>query len=322
MNIAALKEKIKPFKLDEAYTASDAERDYFHYYGLDFSDHIDRVTHNFGFINSNDQRIACHHFKNAGSTRTCFVVHGYLDHCGLYAKIIDYLLHRGCDVIAFDLPGHGLSSGKTASIESFGDYVLVLRQCLEFFYKAIPSPWHVVAQSMGAAVVMDYLLSQQYDEDTGPFEKVLLLAPLVRPTGWKRMRIAHSLLKGWLPSVKRKFTENSHDKEFLEFVAQHDPLQHRRIPTRWVTAMLRWERRFQNLSWGNNEILVVQGDADATVDWSYNQSVIAQKFPKARFMPIKGARHHLACESDPYFERLLQVADLYFERRKVVRENV
>lgn len=319
MNIKALKSAIRPLNLEQPYTASNEEQEYFSYYGIDFGQRLDRVTHHFGKLQSNEYQIACHYFKNTGATRTCFIVHGYTDHVGLYGKLIDYLLHRGCDVVAFDLPGHGLSSGKPASIDSFGDYVLTLRQCLEFFYKKTPSPWHVIGQSMGAAVVMDYLLSQQYDESTGPFDKVLLLAPLVRPARWLGIKTLHWMLKGWIPSVKRSFSTNSHDQEFLNFIKTKDPLQTKRVPLKWVTAMLRWEKRFHDLSWGDNEILVVNGDADTTVDWKYNQTIIANKFPKSRFMPIKYAKHHLACESQPYFERVIQVADIYFDRRRKPR---
>lgn len=315
MDIDSLRHNLRPLDLSDGHESSDEERGYFDYYGINFSKLLDRVTHYFGYISYNDARIACHYFENAGAERTCFVVHGYLDHVGLYGKIIDYLLHRGCNVVAFDFPGHGLSSGKRASIESFGDYVLVLRCCLEFFYKKTPSPWHVVAQSMGGAIVMDYLLSQQYDESTGPFDKVLLLAPLVRPSKWMSIKILHRIIKGWVPSVKRRFSSNSHDQAFLKFLKTQDPLQQKRIPIKWVTSMLRWERRFKNLSWGENTVLVLQGDGDETVDWEHNRKRIIEKFPKAKLMLIKDARHHLVNESDKYFQRVIQAADIYFERR-------
>lgn len=315
MNVNELRKNLKPLDISGVYEPSDSERGYFDFYDINFSKDLDRVTHHFGYIKSNDYRVACHYFENAGAERTCFVVHGYLDHAGLFRKVVNYLLHRGCNVVIFDFPGHGLSTGKRASIDSFGDYVLVLRQCLEFFYKKVPSPWHVVAQSMGGAVVMDYLLSQQYDEDTGPFDKVLLLAPLVRPAGWRFIKAAHWLSRGWLPSVRRKFTVNSHDRDFLRFVRTQDPFTEKRVPTKWVSALVNWERRFHELSWGENGVLIVQGDDDSTIDWRYNQKKIAEKFPKARFMPIKGARHHLAHESEEYFERVTQAADIYFERR-------
>lgn len=320
MKIDQLKAATQPLDIESDRDHSALEREYFDYYDINFSAKLTQVNHYFGYLDCDKYRIACHYFKNAGATRTVFIVHGYTDHVGLYGKLINYFLHRGCCVVAMDLPGHGLSSGAAISIDSFGEYGIVLRHCLEYFYKKAPSPWHAVGQSMGGAIFMDYLLSQQLDEQTGPFDKVLLLAPLVRPTGWGMIKSLHWVLRGWVPSIKRKFSDESHDQAFNEFQRNKDPLQARRLPIKWVTAMIQWEKRFHDLSWGDNAILVLQGDADGTVDWKHNQSVIAQKFPKSRFMPIKGAKHHLARESDEYFQRVTQAADIYFERRRSPRD--
>jgi len=318
MDTDALKANARKLDIDLAPEVTSEESAYFRYYGIDFEDQLDRVTHYFGYIEHNELKIASHYFKNQGAERTCFVVHGYLDHSGLYRPMINYLLHRGCNVVIFDLPGHGLSSGERASIDSFGEYVLVLRRCLEFFYKKVESPWHVVAQSMGGAIVMDYLLSQQVDEESGPFERVLLLAPLVRPSNWFGVRLLRVLLKPFRSRVKRSFTDNSHDAEFVKHV-KSDPLAPRYIPVAWVTALRHWVKRFHRLSWSQNEVLVVQGTGDRTVDWKYNLKAIANKFPRAKLMQVKDAKHHLIGEEDAYFERVTQAADLYFERRKKTR---
>ncbi len=321
MNVDQVCSNIRSLDLAQVYHPTVEEQSYFEFYGIDFKSSIEGVSHHFGAIDCGDSHIACHYFSVPDAQRSCFVIHGYMDHVGLFDKMINYLLHRGCNVVAIDLPGHGMSSGRRASIESFGDYVLALRQCLDFFYQKIPSPWHVVAQSMGGAIVMDYLLSQQYDERVGPFDKVLLLAPLVRPKGWFGIRIAHCVLRGFVPSVRRNFAKNSHDNQFLNFMEHQDPLRVERMPIQWVTAMLQWEKRFKQLSWGEMEILVVQGEGDTTVDWRHNLKAIQDKFPRAKFFRIKDARHHLAAESDGYFERVIQAADLYFERRKKPRDT-
>lgn len=320
MNIDLLREAIRPLDLTVPFIPSAEEQLYLNFYGLHFQHTMPTVEQYFGYIACNDQRIACHYFANHNATRTCFVVHGYMDHAGLFGKVIDYLLHRGCNVVAMDFPGHGLSTGTQASIDSFGDYVLVLRQCLEFFYQKTTTPWHVVAQSTGGAVVMDYLLSQQYDETTGPFDKVLLLAPLVRPKKWLSVRILHWLLKGFVSSIKRPFSANSHDADFVRFMQEEDPLQTKRMPLQWISAMLQWEKRFRTLSWSEMEILVVQGEGDQTVDWKHNLKIIQEKFPQAKQFRIKNARHHLAREDQHHFERVTQAADIYFDRRNTPRD--
>lgn len=321
MNVDRLRNALRPLDLSVPFSPTAEECQYLDFYDIHFQQAIDSVDQYMGYLDSGEFKIACHYFANHGATRSCFIVHGYMDHSGLFGKIIEYLLQRGCNVVVFDLPGHGLSTGVPASVESFGDYVLALRQCLDFFYQKTATPWHVVAQSTGGAVVVDYLLSQQVDEDTGPFEKVLLLAPLVRPAAWLKVRLGHALLKNILSSIKRSFAPNSHDAAFMHFMQFEDPLQVKRMPVRWIGAMIEWEKRFRNLSWSDMEILVVQGEGDQTVDWKYNLQALRDKFPNMKQFRIKDAGHHLARESEAYFERVIQAADLYFERRKQSRDE-
>ena len=319
----ALTANLRPLDLDAPFHADPDEKRYFQTYGIDFENEIDGLEHYFGAIPcqlaNDDYQIACHYYSKSGATRTCYVMHGYLDHTGLFGQLINYLLHRGCNVVAFDLPGHGLSSGERASIESFGDYVLVLRSVLEFFYQQVPTPWFVVAQSTGAAIVMDYLISQQYDETTGPFDKVVLLAPLVRAKHAPLMRPLRRILGLFTTRVPRKFSKNSHDEAFLQRV-RDDELASHYMPLRWIRAMLRWERRFDKLSWVEQEVLVVQGEGDQTVAWRHNLDVIRRKFPNAKIYRIQQAGHHLVGESERYFERVTQAMDIYFERRRTPRD--
>ncbi|SUV72968.1 lysophospholipase [Acinetobacter baumannii] len=39
------------------------------------------------------------------------LLHGYLEHSGIYQPIIREILEQGFSVITYDLPGHGLSNG-------------------------------------------------------------------------------------------------------------------------------------------------------------------------------------------------------------------
>lgn len=317
MNIDALKQNMRPLEIDGQFQASEDERGYFDYYNINFSKTLDRVTHHFGYIQNNDNRIACHFFENTGAERTAFVMHGMTDHVGLFQKLIAYFLDRGCNVVAFDLPGHGLSSGKPLFVKSFGDYVIALQHVIHFFKGKTVTPWHITAQSMGGAITMEYLLTHQGEDN--PFENVVLLAPLVRPAGWYKTQFLHFLARGFITSIKRKFKGSSHDTAFTDFVREKDYLQAKRIPLAWVTAMIVWSKHFKDLSWSERQILVVQGDGDAIVDWRYNQKMICEKFPKARYFFIKDAKHHLVGESEPYFEKVTQAADIYFERRQAPR---
>ncbi len=129
-----------------------------------------------------------------------------------------------------------------------------------------------------------------------PFSAAILLAPLVRPAGWRRVQLAHRLLHRFADSVHREFTRNSSDQDFLAFL-RRDPLQSRRISVRWVRALQRWLADLPIRDLGVGPALVLQGDVDGTVDWRYNTRAIATLFPGAISEVLPGAGHQLANES-------------------------
>jgi alpha-beta hydrolase superfamily lysophospholipase len=58
-------------------------------------------------------------------------------------------------------------------------------------------------------------------------------------------------------------------------------------------------------------VLVVQGDADDTVDWRFNLPVIREHFPNAVFCHLNSARHHLVNESEAIRARIWSQVDGY-----------
>lgn len=148
-----------------------------------------------------------------------------------------------------------------------------------------------MAQSTGGAALIDFARHASW-----PFVAAVLLAPLVRPMGWLRVSVGHRLLGSRLHSVPRKFAANSSDKAFLAFLLR-DPLQSKRISMRWVAALRNWLRDLPHDDLGVGPALVIQGDADATVDWRYNLPVIQTLFPGSETVMLPGAGHQLANES-------------------------
>ncbi len=305
-DLERLQRQIRPLSLTEPVTASDAVADYFAYYRIDFERRLTGVDHYFGHFPSGRHEIVCHYFTVIAPQATCFLFHGYFDHSGLYVHLIEYCLRRNCNVVIYDLPGHGLSTGERASISSFGEYEAVLRDALALFQPHAPHPWHAIAQSTGGAILMDYLLLRSVPT----FDKAVLLAPLVRAAEWRWIKTAHFIGRHFLQSVPRKFGINSSDPDFPEFL-RRDPLQAVTIPVRWVEAMLRWERRLTQLPPSDRTILLVQGELDTTVDWRYNVPIVRQKFPHAKYLPLKSAHHHLANEAPAIREKIFAALDLY-----------
>ncbi|KAA8714402.1 alpha/beta hydrolase [Pseudomonas cannabina] len=234
---------------------------------------------------------------------TLFLFHGFYDHMGLYRHVIEWALDQGFAVIACDLPGHGLSSGNRASINDFAEYQVVLQRLLhEAEGLGLPHPWHLCGQSMGGAIVTDHLL--YHGTDTPAQGEVILLAPLVRPRAWGWSRVSYHLLRPFVNGIARRFTENSNAPAFLPFLLA-DPLQPNRLPTAWVGALEKWVRRIEGAPRSQRSPIIVQGEADMTVDWSHNLTVLKDKFSQPQILMLGHARHHLANESPEMRERYL-----------------
>lgn len=292
---------------------SAAFADYVRFYGLDFAGRISGLIHRAARLEVGGYQIVVQHFGLPQPRGTALVVHGYFDHVGIFDHVIEQLLMQGMNVVAFDLPGHGLSSGVPAAINSFDEYQAVLRAVLDSMTQAsLPQPWHVVAQSTGGAIIMDYLLDNRRLSRT-PFAQVILLAPLVRPVNWTFNRALYHLISPFTDSIKRKFVVNSHDEEFLRFLREGDPLQSRRLSVRWVGALKKWipviEARAPLAGSDTARVTVIQGDDDGTVDWRHNLVVIREKFPGTHINMIAGGKHQLANEAPEFRAQVFAVLD-------------
>ena len=254
------------------------------------------TQHFIGAIKCNGYTIACQYWLPAAPTGTAFVVHGYFDHAGLFGHLFQYLLDKNLAIVAFDLPGHGLSSGEQASIVSFDHYVDVFEAILGAAKNNLPKPWHVIGQSTGGAIVLKHLLEASTHCDI--FRRIALLAPLLHPRDWRRNRLVYLIAHRFLSRLKRKFLNNSGDNAFLTFLNSQDPMQARHLPLEWIGAMKRWTEEYHDLPKSDVPLSIIQGDRDATLDWRYNLKEFRDKLPEANIHIIKGANHHLVNETE------------------------
>lgn len=312
-DIKQIQDTLRPltFNLDEdeKHTSASFQK-YLDYYKINFSRTMEHVRHGFGTFEAEGFTVAAHYWLPALPRGTVFIFHGYFDHVGLFNHLIRFSLQNEYAVVAYDLPGMGLSTGKRASTDSFERYYEVMMKCCECFHGVVPEPWYAVGQSAGSTALIHHLLSS----GPAPFSKTVVLAPLVRSRGWNRDKWIYSFGKFFINSLPRVFTENSHDEVFLDFVRKSDPLQARYLPVQWVGAMKEWIDRFPEYKARPHSLLVIQGDDDNTVDWKYNIRQIKKKLPRAKVKIIRQGRHHLAAESAPYRAQVFAAIKTYFER--------
>lgn len=277
------------------------------FYQIDFAQRDTDLDCCLGMVEVAGYRLAMQVCRAPQAVATVLVLHGYYDHMGLYGHVYDWALRQDFAVLACDLPGHGLSSGARASINNFQEYQQVLQAMLAKAEQLrLPKPWHILGQSTGAAIALDYLLHQPALPQVG---ETVLLAPLVRPRAWPQSKLLYQLVKPFRASVPRRFSDNSHDAAFIKFV-RSDPLQSQVLPTAWVGALAQWIPYIERAPSCTRSPIIVQGEADMTVDWQHNLNILANKFSAPKILLLPEARHHLANEQlsmrEQYFQFLTE----------------
>ncbi|KJZ34744.1 alpha/beta hydrolase [Pseudomonas fluorescens] len=286
-----LRASLRP--LAERQPLSTEAMAYQRFYGLDFPGRTLRMG--LGRFEVDGYELVSQFWWPEGAKATLFMFHGFYDHTGLYRHVIEWALDQGFAVIACDLPGHGLSSGERASIKAFAEYQHTLEGLFaEALSIDLPQPWHLCGQSTGGAIVIDHVLNQGLNSPAQG--QVILLSPLVRPRAWGWSKLSYYLLKPFVKAIARRFSENSNDPDFLPFL-QADPLQPLRLPTAWVGALARWIKQIEAAPNSPRRPLIVQGQADMTVDWEHNLGVLKAKFDRPQVLMLPEARHHLANET-------------------------
>lgn len=227
---------------------------------------------------------------------TFYMVHGYYDHLGIYRHLIQALLAQGYAVVGLDLPGHGLSSGPRASIITFQQYTQALWQVIQQTYSCYSGPYHLIGQSTGGAVAIDWWLNSGFQNQFS-FDSTVLLAPLVKPANWQQGLLSYYLLSPFIQRIKRGYSRNSHNDDFLAFL-RDDPLQPRYLAVDWVRALKNWIPTIESADPLSCPMLILQGEEDRTVDWRFNTQLLRQKFPQAQLSFFPQARHHMVNESD------------------------
>lgn len=280
---------------DCGWAKREVVQNYLNYYRINFAAQNAQLCHGFGRVQAAGFDIATHYWLPPNPRGTLVIVHGYYDHLGIFNHAIAFGLAQGLAVLAFDLPGHGLSSGERAAIDSFDHYADVLQQLLDAARPLLPAPWFALGQSTGGSVLLNHLWRYPVQ-----FERTALCAPLILPKGWRVGRWLYLLLHKWVKHLPRGRSRSSHDTQFIRFIDEQDCLQSKRLSVRWVGAMKAWHRQFLRFPVRDSRLLVVQGTDDQTVMWRYNTQLIQRQLPRVQMVFIPAAGHQLVNELPCY----------------------
>ena len=302
---------IQPIERVDPAAYPPAVAEYFRHYGLDCADST--VTHRFGTFESGGFTLAGHLYEPPEYAATVILLHGYLNHSGQFKNLIRFLLDNGYAAAVFDLPGHGLSSGEPAAIDSFDEYVSVTHDFIKMVQSRLHGPYHAIGFSTGATILIEMVLTDQAD-DLG---KVVPAAPLIHWTAYEQSKATYKVYKQFTDKIPRFHRRNSSDKDFLVFNKTQDYLHSKHLSLKWVKALFDWNNKIEPMGSCDRGVLVIQGDKDGTVDWKYNMNLIHKKFPNAKVKMIPGANHELFNEAQEYKHRALNMICEYFKQEKL-----
>ena len=289
---------LEPLNLNRPYQPSVEIQAYRHLYGLQLLD----CEHWQGYVKMPLFRLHVQVFqpKTEKISGTVCLLHGYLEHSGIYQPMIQELLEQGFSVLTYDLPGHGLSDGSPASIQSFDHYQQVLQAVHHYVKHAdqLPQPWLGIGQSTGGAIWMHHLLEYAEKRQNPIVGRVLLLSPLIRPakTAWWHNSIGLGIIRRIRRQVPRHFRRNNHNPEFLRFIRLKDPLQPRMMGMDWILAMSKWMLEMERRPACRIPVWMAQGALDETVDWRYNIEFIRTKFRLQTLLMLEEGSHQLINE--------------------------
>ncbi|KYG26960.1 alpha/beta hydrolase [Alkalihalobacillus trypoxylicola] len=300
-----IKKEQVPFSLQQTKLNRTSIDQYLRFYHFQLKNIS--VRHNYGYLKVRQEQIFVQSFLPDNPKGTVFLLHGYLDHLGSLSSFIMFLLKKNYQVIGFDMPGHGLSSGEKVSIQDFHDYVTVLDTIIEKVQKEISTPLFLVAHSTGAAVSFSFL-----SEKNHLFKKIVLVAPLIRSASFHISHILYNVTRPFIRSIPRVYRSNSSEKAFIHFIKK-DPLQSKQLSMNWFGAKLKW---FNQLKKGavicKERVLIFQGNKDKTVDWRYNLHFLKKALPENQIYLIKGGKHHLLNEQMNIRQKVFEQIYQYF----------
>ena len=209
--------------------------------------------------------LAFQSWKPEGAVRAVLViVHGFGEHIGRYANVVEGLVPRGNAVWGFDQRGHGNPAGQRRHIAAWREY----REDLANFVRYVSASeknrnLFLLGHSLGSLIAQDYVLHYP-----NGLRGCILSGILFEPVGAAKpvLVAAAKLLSGVLPTfpldLHLETSALSRNKEVVE-AYERDPLVHHRATPRFGTESpktIGWVKAHSS-EW-NVPVLILHGDSD------------------------------------------------------------
>ena len=193
---------------------------------------------------------------NRGGHRKALIVHGFNSSVAKFDRYIKPLMKKGYEVLAFDAPAHGYSTGKTLN-------AVVFKEMVEYIHKEYGPVKSYMAHSFGGLAVCLALEEIKHDEDF----RVALIAPATESK--TAIDIFFSFMK----------LNDDVRKEFDDLI-----FRFRNKPPGWYSV----SRAVKNLE---AKILWCHDEDDTMTPWNDAKRVMDEKHFNIEFIVTKGLGH-------------------------------
>ena len=193
---------------------------------------------------------------NRGGHRKVLIVHGFNSSVAKFDRYIKPLMKKGYEVLAFDAPAHGYSTGKTLN-------AIVFKEMIEYIHKEYGPVKSFMGHSFGALAICLALEEIKHNEDY----RVVLIAPA---TESKTAFDAFFSLLNLNEEIRKEF----HDR-ILKLAGK---------PSEWYSV----RRAVKNLE---AKILWCHDEDDTMTPWSDAKKVMDEKHFNIEFILTKGLGH-------------------------------
>ncbi|MBY6241451.1 alpha/beta fold hydrolase [Methylosinus sp. Sm6] len=275
-------------------------------------------------------------FATEGEARgTVALFPGRAEFIEKYFETIGELLARGYHVAAMDWRGQGGSERDLADPRKghIDDFALYQRDLDAFIGETLtlscPRPWHALAHSMGAAILLDRAHSAR-----SPFERLALIAPMIDIEGLRFPKGARALADTldmfglgamYVPGgngrslIELPFEGNRLTSDHARFARNAEPLAVAPNlavgdPTvGWINAAFRLMKQFSAPEYARAiraPALIFSCGRDRIVS-SRAIERFARRLPVGNLVAIPGARHELLMERDELREQFWAAFDAF-----------
>lgn len=136
-------------------------------------------------------------YRWRGTKKTVLLVHGWESNSFRWRNLIGFLQEADYDIVAFDAPGHGYSSGKTLHLPLYADCI---QKVIETY-----APNYLVGHSLGGMALL-------FSEYRHPNENVEKMVTIGSPSESHEVLAHYQKLLGFNARVLRAFENYSRER--------------------------------------------------------------------------------------------------------------